>query len=320
MSGALVGGCGLAIETLSGGAISRSWGGLAHAIVAFAVIYTARVSGFMRLMKPLIALMFVSIVACAVIIFHDPVATLKGLLVPTFPPAAGAYVLSLIGGIGGSLTLLSYNYLLRDEGRVEPRNLRGVRLDLGLAYVFTAVFGLSVMLIADRVFHSAGVAITDREAVSRMAGQLGALLGPAGFYIYSIGFWAAVLASVFGVWQTIPSVMADCYSLVRRLPPGEREAVVRASSREYRVALTFMAIAAVPFAFLARPLLIIVVFTVLGSLFIPFLAATLLYLNNAVPWPAPIRRNQMLTNSVLVIVLLVFLIVGGLELAGLFKP
>ena len=38
-------------------------------------------------------------------------------------------VLSLIGGIGGSLTLLSYNYLLREEGRVDPRNLRAVRLD-----------------------------------------------------------------------------------------------------------------------------------------------------------------------------------------------
>ena len=318
VSGALVSGCGLAIENLSGGAIPRSWGGFAHAIVAFAVIYAARVSGFMRLMKPLIVLMFVSIVACAAITFRDPVATLKGLLVPAIPAAAGTYVLSLIGGIGGSLTLLSYNYLLREEGRVDPRNLRAVRLDLGLAYVFTAVFGLSVMLIAERVFHSAGVAISDREAVSRMAAQLGALIGPAGFYIYSIGFWAAVLASLFGVWQTIPSVFADCYSLLRRLAPAEREAVVRVSSPAYRAALVFMALAAVPFAFLGRPLLIIVAFTVLGSLFIPFLAATLLYLNNAVPWPAPIRHNRTLTNGVLVIVLLVFVIVGGLEIAALF--
>jgi hypothetical protein len=44
-----------------------------------------------------------------------------------------AYVLSLIGGIGGSLTLLSYNYLLRTEGRMDPRNLRAVHLDLATA-------------------------------------------------------------------------------------------------------------------------------------------------------------------------------------------
>lgn len=44
------------------------------------------------------------------------------------------------------------------------------------------------MLIADRVFHATGVAITDRDAVSRMAGDLARLIGPAGFYIYSVGY------------------------------------------------------------------------------------------------------------------------------------
>jgi hypothetical protein len=120
-------------------------------------------------MKPLIVVMFFSIVACAALTFREPTAALKGFLMPMIPAKGGAYVLSLIGGIGGSLTLLSYNYLLRDESKVAPRTLRNVRLDLAIAYLFTAVFGLSVMLIANRVFHAAGVVITDREAVSRMA-------------------------------------------------------------------------------------------------------------------------------------------------------
>ena len=58
------------------------------------------------------------------------------------------------------------------QERVNPSNLRQVRLDFALAYVFTAVSGLSVMLIAARAFHVAGIAITDSEAVSRMASQL----------------------------------------------------------------------------------------------------------------------------------------------------
>ena len=228
-------------------------------------------------------------------------------------------MLSLIGGIGGSLTLLSYNYLLRDEGKVDPRNLRAVRLDLATAYIFTTVFGLSVMLIANRVFHSAGVAITDREAVSRMAGALAALTGSSGFYIYSIGFWAAVLASLVGVWQTIPSVCADCYSLLRRMPPDEREAMIQPGARPYRTALLFMALSSVPFAFLGRPVLIVIAFTVLGSLFIPFLAATLLYLNNPVAFPAPLRPNRPATNIVLGLIVVLFLVVGALEIGGLFK-
>lgn len=314
VSGALVSGCGLAIENITRGAVPRSWGAFAQAFVAFGFIYAARTGGFSRVMKPLIVVMFFSIVACAALTFREPAAALKGFLVPMIPTKGGAYVLSLIGGIGGSLTLLSYNYLLRDDKKVDPANLRSVRMDLAMAYLFTAVFGVSVMLIANRVFNSAGVAITDREAVSRMAGQLAEITGPAGFYIYSIGFWAAVLASLFGVWQTVPTIFADCHSLLRRIPQPERDAAMQPSSWQCRAALVFMALASVPFAFLGRPLLAVVGFTIIGSLFIPFLAATLLYLNNRVPWPGPIRRNNAATNAVLVLVLWLFVFVGGLEI------
>ena len=186
-----------------------------------------------------------------------------------------------------------------------------MRIDLATAYFFTAVFGLSVMLIAARVFHSAGIAITDREAVSRMAGELAALLGSAGFYIYSIGFWAAVMASLVGVWKTMPGICADCYDLLRA--PAER-----GRAKVERVALAFMALVSVPFAFLDRPLLVVVAFTVLGSLFIPFLAATLLHLNNRVPWEASVPHNHAATNVVLVLVLVLFLAIGAMEVVALF--
>ena len=41
---------------------------------------------------------------------------------PTIPAGSGTYVLSLIGGVGGSITMLSYNYWMREE------NMRGSRL------------------------------------------------------------------------------------------------------------------------------------------------------------------------------------------------
>ena len=142
---------------------------------------------------------------------------------------------------------------------------------------------------------------------------------PTGFYIYSIGFWAAVLASLVGVWQTIPSVFADCYTLLRRMPPNERTAAAHLSSPAYRNALLFMALASVPFAFVGRPLLIVIAFTVLGSLFIPFLAATLLYLNNRVTFSAPLRSNRLATNVILSLIVVLFLVVGALEIAGIVR-
>ncbi len=270
VSGALVSGCGLAIENITRGAVPRTWGGFAHAVVAFALIYSAHAKGFSRVIKPLIVLMFVSIVLCAALTFSDPFSAAKGLFVPTIPPAGGPHIFSLIGGIGGSLTLLSYNYLLREENKVDPRNLRAVRIDLMIAYLFTAFFGLSVMLIAHRAFYVPGIAITDREAVSRMAEQLAAITGPAGFYIYSIGFWAAVAASLFGVWQTIPSVFVDCYSLLGRIPREHHERALRLTSRQFRAALIFMALVSLPFAFIGRPLLVVIAFTILGSFLSPF--------------------------------------------------
>ena len=319
VSGSLIIGCGLAVENLTGGAVPRSWGALAHGAVAFVFIWSARTSGFERAMKPLIVVMFVGIVVCAAFAFGEPMTVLEGLVVPAIPTGGGAYVLSVIGGIGGSLTLLSYNYLLRDEGKVGHENLPAVRRDLALAYAFTAVFGISVMLIASQAFHAAGAKITDANAIAGMAGHLGGFIGPAGPWIYSVGFWAAVVASLFGVWQSVPSMAADCYSLLRRLPAAQRDATVQMHSPVYRVALTFMALASVPFAFTDRPLAVIVAFTVIGSLFIPFLAATLLYLNHRVPFPKPLRSSRPATNAVLVLVLLVFLAVGVLEILALNK-
>ena len=316
VTGALTNGSGLAIENLTGGAVPRSWGALAHCLVAFGFIYSAHAGGFARVMKPLMVLMFVAIVLCATLTFSEPVAMLKGLVIPAIPKGAGAYVLSLVGGIGGSVTLLAYSYLLKEEEGERP-SLWAVRADLGIAYLFTAVFGLSVMLIANRVFFAAGVQISDADAVSRMADQLAHLIGPAGRLVYSFGFWAAVVASLFGVWQSVPFMIADCYALLRRLPEPERASLVRAGSLPYRAALTLMALSSIPFAFAGRPLLVIVAFTVLGSLFIPFLAATLLYLNNRIPFPAHVPRNHVMSNVVLVFVLALFLVVGGREIASI---
>ena len=319
VSGALVSGCGLAIESITRGAVSRTWGGLGHAVVAFALIWSARTDIFSRVMKPLIVVMFVSIVVCAALALRDPAAVVRGFFIPIIPRGGAASVLSIIGGIGGSLTLLSYNYLLRDEGKVGAGQLRAVRLDLAIAYLFTCIFGVSVMLVADRVFYSAGVPISDREAVTRMANALAGLTGPIGFYVYSIGFWAAVIASLVGVWQTTPRVFADCHSLLCRMTPEQRHMATQAGSRVYRLALLGMALASVPFAFLGKPLLIVMAFTILGSLFIPFLAATLLYLNNRVPFPAPLRTNGWTTNLVLVLILVLFLAVVVLETGGFLR-
>ena len=316
VSAALTNATGLGISNLTGGAISQSWGAVAHSLIGFAFVWIGGYSWFERLMKLLVGVMGFSILVCAVLIVNDWGRIVAGLFVPTIPPTSGTYVLSIIGGIGGSITMLSYNYWMREEKISDPRDLGYVRGDVAIAYLFTAVFGMSIMVIANQAFFLSGVTITDAQAVPKMAEVLGTLLGPFGVYAYALGFWAAVFASLLGVWQSVPYLYADFYGIMKRLPVEERRAVTQVTSTPYRLALAFIALIPIPFAFTGRPLLIIIIYTIVGSLFVPFLAATLLYLNNKVQWAAAVPRNHWTTNVLLIAILALFAILGAQEVIG----
>jgi Mn2+/Fe2+ NRAMP family transporter len=313
VSAALTNATGLGISNLTGGAISQPWGAVLHSLVGFTFVWLGGYSAFERLMKLLVGVMGFSILMCAAMTLPDPLAALKGTLVPYIPPGSGGNVLSLIGGIGGSITMLSYNYWMREEKIDTPGYLGYVRGDIAVAYFFTAIFGISIMLIADQAFYRAGATITDAQAVPKMAEMLGTLLGPFGVYAYSVGFWAAVFASLLGVWQSVPYLYADFYGVLKKVPHAARQRLTHVTSTPYRLALVFITLVPLPFAFIRRPILVIVTYTIIGSFFVPFLAATLLYLNNRVKWTAAVPRNHWTTNAVLVAILILFAIVGVQE-------
>ena len=109
------------------------------------------------------------------------------------------------------------------------------------------------------------------------------MLGPFGVYAYSVGFWAAVFASLLGVWQSVPYLYADFYGILKKLPPdgarggheGHEHAVPAGAGLHHARADAVC-------VHRRGRCIIIVTYTIVGSLFVPFLAATLLYLNNRV--------------------------------------
>lgn len=319
VSAALTNATGLGIANLTGGAVPQAWGAVGHSLIGFAFVWFGGYDWFERLMKLLVGIMGFSILICAALTVGDWGSVLRGLTVPTIPPGSGTYVLSIIGGIGGSITMLSYNYWMREEKLSGAGDLGYVRGDVAVAYLFTAVFGISIMLIANQAFFLAGVAITDAQAVPKMAEMLGTMLGPIGVYAYSLGFWAAVFASLLGVWQSVPYLYADFYGILKRLGPDERRAVTRVTSTPYRAALAFITLVPLPFAFTGRPVAVIVIYTVVGSLFVPFLAATLLYMNNRVRWAAAVPHNHWMSNLLLVAILVLFAVIGFQEAANALR-
>ena len=174
-------------------------------------------------------------------------------------------MLSLIGGVGGSITMLSYNYWMREEGMRGSGFLSYVRGDIAIAYIFTALFGISIMLIANDAFFVNSVTLRDAEAVPKMAAALGTLLGTFGRVAFSVGFWAAVFASLLGVWQSVPYLYADFYGILNKMSPEARKEVIKVTSTPYRLALAFITLVPLPFAFTGRPIAIIVTYTIVGA-------------------------------------------------------
>jgi Mn2+/Fe2+ NRAMP family transporter len=319
VSAALTNATGLGIANLTGGAIAQSWGAVIHSLIGFAFVWLGGYGNFEKLMKLLVGIMGFSILICAALTLHDPLPAVQGLVVPIIPAGSGTYVLSLIGGVGGSITMLSYNYWMREEKMRGAGFLGYVRGDIGVAYIFTALFGISIMLIASDALYAPGASLRNNEAVPRMAAALGELLGSFGRFAFSAGFWAAVFASLLGVWQSVPYLYADFYGIVKKMPPAERIEVVKVTSTPYRLALAFITLVPLPFAFTGRPISVIVIYTIVGSLFVPFLAATLLYLNNKVKWTEPVPHNAWYTNLLLCAILLLFAIVGAQEVIGALR-
>ena len=316
VSASLTNATGLGIANLTNGAIPQSWGAVAHSLIGFTFVYYGGYDNFEKFMKVLVGVMGFSILFCAIFTMHQPMLALKGLVVPIIPAGSGTNVLSLIGGVGGSITMLSYNYWMREEGMRGSGFVSYVRGDIAIAYLFTAIFGGSIMLIANDAFFTAGVTLTNAQAVPRMADALGQVLGTFGKLAFSIGFWAAVFASLLGVWQSVPYLYADFYGIVSKMTPEQRADVVKVTSTPYRLALAFISLIPIPFAFTGQPIQVVITYTIVSSLFVPFVAATLLYLNNRVTWTEPVPHNSMITNLLLVAILVLFAIVGYQEVAA----
>jgi Mn2+/Fe2+ NRAMP family transporter len=313
VGGALISACGLAAHALAPALSVKAWGAL-HSIVAALLVTYGGYTTFERLIKLFIALMFVTLVGCAVFI-EPPHQTLSTVVSRAALPAGSTpFVLAVIGGVGGSVTLLSYGYWIREKRWEGPGWMRMVRIDLGVAYGLTGLFGLAVMVLAAAVLHGEGTEIQGTGGVLQMATMLERMLGGVGEWTFLVGFWGAVATSMLGVWQGVPYMFCDFVGLMKRLDADGQREFVSARSAWYRLFLAYLSLPTMLLLAFDKPVTVIVAYSVLGALFMPFLAATLLYMNSRSAWVGETLRNRPLQWLGLVVCLLLFGFLGVSEL------
>lgn len=309
---ALVSACGVAGYGLftpqADAETARVGWGIAHSLVGVVLVLVGGYRLFEKLMAVFIGVMFAAVIATAILIKPDWSALAGGLLTPTIPRSENAlnYVLGIVGGVGGTVTLLCYGYWIREEGRAGAAGVRACRLDLAVGYAMTALFGVAMIVIGSRVTLTQGGA----KMATVLADQLAQVAGPAGRWVFLIGFWGAVFSSLLGVWQSVPYLFADFVHMRKRRDTAGEAPIDFTKTMAYRAFLIGLAI--VPLLFLRQKVETIqLTYAVLGALFMPLLALTLLLMNNRRGWVGGQFASGWLINLLLVATLTFFAWVGG---------
>lgn len=280
-------------------------------LAGFVMVWFNRYSVFEKITAILVGLMFITIVGLAIIAVPDFPAMLAGL-VPRLPEGSVLYTLALAGGVGGTITLAAYGYWLREKGWVKPGWMRVMRIDNTMAYVMTGIFVISMLIVGVEVVAAAGVTLdASDEGLIELSDVLKAKYGEFVGIMFLVGFFAAAFSSVIGVWNGVSLMFADFWGNIRG--KGSNHPDSRAHGKYFRFYLLWLTFPPMLLLMLGQPIALVLAYGVLGALFMPFLAITLLPLLNTHRVPKE-WRNRWHTNTALVITAVLFIWLGIYQL------
>ena len=296
---------------------------IAAGLIGLALVWLDRYHLIEKLMMILIGILFVTVLLTASLTLPNLGEILAGLI-PRLPSEEGGmfYVLALAGGVGGTITLAAYGYWLREKGWNKPKWLRVMRFDNATAYVLTGIFVFATMIMGVELLYSAGLAISaGDEGLLDTSNVLADRYGEVWSIVFLIGFFAASFSSLLGVWHGVSLMFADFWTNFRRpadeLSQDDAPTLRSKPARFYLLMLTFPTMALL---FFDQPIFLILLYGTLGALFMPFLAVTLLFLNNQKRFVPQQFRNKWFHNVLLGITAGIFVAIGINELVEALAP
>ena len=142
--------------------------------------------------------MFCIVVITALMLWPGYQAVISGLFIPQIPDVDGSglsWTVALIGGVGGTLTIFSYGYWIKEKQRMDRSQVSICRTDLLVGYGVTIVFGLSMVIIGSTV----SVEGKGTGLILNLASSLETALGEVGRWLFLLGAFFAIFSSLLGV-------------------------------------------------------------------------------------------------------------------------
>ena len=296
VGGALISACASALNAILPLQDGKYIYGTLQSIVAMAIVLPGNFKAFERIMGALVAVMFATVIGASFFFLDSPSALVQGLFSIKPSDLKDPWVLGVLGGVGGTLTILCYGYWLEENNRSGKEELRKTRIDLFLSYGLTALFSMAMMILGSKLSAFEG---NGASFIQALANLFELKWGAWGKMIFLTGFWSGVFSSLLGVWQSVPYLFADLWRLHFKTEVKDLKA-----SRPYRLYLVFLAV--IPLSTLyVKFQSIQLLYALLGSLFVPLCALSLLMLNNRFI-PETNLKNSPLVNIMLLMTLALF--------------
>lgn len=286
--------------------------GIMSGLAGLALVWWGRYAVLEKVCAALVGLMFITMVGAAVMTVPNLGQIIAGLA-PWIPDGGIVNVLSLAGGVGGTITLAAYGYWIREKGWVNTSHMRLMRIDNTIAYVVTGIFVTATLIVGAELLYSARIAVsTGDKGLLDLSTVLAGRYGQWAGTVFLVGFWAAAMSSLIGVWNGVSLMFADFMGHSRRLPEDHPDRML--GGRFYKWYILWLTFPPMIMLFAGRPVVLILTYGVLGAFFMPFLAVTLMWLLNSDRVPRE-WRNGVTSNVLMGLCTLAFLALSVNELA-----
>lgn len=292
---------------------------IAIGAIGAVMVLMNRYQGFESMMISISAILVVgmAILAVASVSDMDSPGAIASTTRISLPEGSIFAVFALLGGVGGGVGLSFYGYWINEKGWSGRQYLATVRRDTALCYLTIFAFFVAMSVIGTALLYSTGESIREEGAgLAQLAGPVGEMAGEAGRLTFLVIFFLVVFSSIIGGFNGIAYLICDGIRVLRGIPDSDIHRHVSTRAPAFRGAVIFMLLATVVVSTMGAPIQLVFLYAATGSLFVPLLAAALLWLLNR-STVAEELRNGPLANIVLVASLLLFSTLAVLQIESL---